>query len=93
MNKEEYYKRMSKIDARARTDRTSADEDYHIACQRYYLSNQYIKTLEQENKELKARFDRVIECIEKEYYSKNTTDINKVIGNREVAIYRILKGE
>lgn len=36
---------------------------------------------------------KAIEYIVKEYYSKNTTDIDKVIGGREVAIYRMLKGE
>lgn len=43
--------------------------------------------------QLETIIDKAIEYIIKEYYSKNTTNIDEVIGGREVAIYRILKGE
>ena len=45
MNKEEYYKRIEKINNRFRTDRVSADEEYQLVCQRNYLSTKYIEYL------------------------------------------------
>ncbi len=66
MNKEEYYSRMKKLDCRQMTDRTSRDEDFYIEHQRNYLSKQYIKTLEQENQQLKENKKELIEFL-KEY--------------------------
>ena len=50
MDKEEYYKRIEKINNRFRTDRVSADEEYQLVCQRNYLSTKYIEHLEQQVK-------------------------------------------
>lgn len=57
------------------------------------MNSETQKRMRRERREYKERIDRAIEYIEKEYYSKNTTDIDKVIGGRELVIYRILKGE
>lgn len=48
MNKEEYYKRIEKINNKFKTDRVSADEEYQLVCQRNYLSTKYIEHLEQQ---------------------------------------------
>lgn len=53
MNKEEYYKRIEKINNRFRTDRVIADEEYQLVCQRNYLSTKYIEHLEQKCKKQK----------------------------------------
>lgn len=47
MNKEEYYKRIEKLNNRFKTDRVSADEEYHLVCQKNYLSTKYIEHLQQ----------------------------------------------
>ena len=61
MNKEEYYKRIEKINNRFRTDRVSADEEYQLVCQRNYLSTKYIEHLEQQCKKQKEVIDKAIE--------------------------------
>lgn len=53
MSKEEYYSRMEKIEGKLRTDRCSFDEVHNLNIQQNYLKTQYIKTLEQENQQLK----------------------------------------
>lgn len=59
MNKEEYYKRIEKVNNIFRTDRVSADEAYQLICQRNYLSTKYIKNLEQQCKKQKEVIDRI----------------------------------
>ena len=63
MNKEEYYKRIEKINNRFKTDRVSADEEYQLVCQRNYLSTKYIEHLEQQCKKQKEVIDEAIEYI------------------------------
>ena len=60
MDKEEYYKRIEKINNRFKTDRVSADEEYQLVCQRNYLSTKYIANLEQQCKKQKEVIDKAI---------------------------------
>ena len=69
MDKEEYYKRIGKINNRFKTDRVSADEEYQLVCQRNYLSTKYIENLEQQCKKQKEVIDKAIEFIEENMYS------------------------
>ena len=59
MNKEEYYKRIEKINNRFKTDRVSADEEYQLVCQRNYLSTKYIEHLEHQCKKQKEVIDKL----------------------------------
>ena len=63
MDKEEYYKRIEKINNRFKTDRVSADEEYQLVCQRNYLSTKYIESLEQQCKKQKEVINNAIEYI------------------------------
>lgn len=63
MNKEEYYKRIEKINNRFKTDRVSADEEYQLVCQRNYLSTKYIEYLEQQCKKQKEIIDKIFSRI------------------------------
>ena len=63
MDKEEYYKRIEKINNRFKTDRVSADEEYQLVCQRNYLSTKYIEHLEHQCKKQKEVIDKAIEYI------------------------------
>ena len=63
MDKEEYYKRIERINNRFKTDRVSADEEYQLVCQRNYLSTKYIEHLEQQCKKQKEVIDNAIEYI------------------------------
>ena len=63
MDKEEYYKRIEKINNRFKTDRVSADEEYQLVCQRNYLSTRYIEHLEQKCKKQKEVINNAIEYI------------------------------
>lgn len=63
MDKEEYYKRIEKINDKFKTDRVSVDEEYQLVCQRNYLSTKYIKNLEQQCKKQKEVIDKVVECL------------------------------
>ena len=67
MNKEEYYKRIEKINNRFKTDRVSADEEYHLVCQKNYLSTKYIEHLEQQCKKQKETIDKAIEFSNKNW--------------------------
>lgn len=67
MNKEEYYKRIEKINNRFKTDRVSADEEYQLVCQRNYLSTKYIEHLEQQCKKQKEAIDKAIEFSNKNW--------------------------
>lgn len=64
MNNEEYYKRLEKINNRFKTDRVSADEEYHLVCQKNYLSTKYIEHLEQQCQKQKEVIDKAIDFIE-----------------------------
>ena len=61
MDKEEYYKRIERINNRFKTDRVSADEEYQLVCQKNYLSTKYIEHLEQQCKKQKEVIDKAIE--------------------------------
>ena len=63
MDKEEYYKRIEKINNRFKTDRVSADEEYQLVCQRNYLSTKYIEHLEQQCKKQKEVIDKITDLI------------------------------
>ena len=63
MNKEEYYKRIEKINNRFKTDRVGADEEYQLVCERNYLSTKYIENLEQQCKKQKEVIDKAIEWV------------------------------
>ena len=73
MNKEEYYKRIEKINNRFRTDRVSADEEYQLVCQRNYLSTKYIESLEQKCKKQKEIINKAIEYIKERFYFNEET--------------------
>ena len=73
MNKEEYYKRIEKINNRFRTDRVSADEEYQLVCQRNYLSTKYIENLEQQCKKQKEINQKAIEYIKERFYFNEET--------------------
>ena len=64
MDKEEYYKRIERINDKFKTDRVSADEEYQLVCQRNYLSTKYIEHLEQQCKKQKEAIDKAIEYLE-----------------------------
>lgn len=59
MDKEEYYKRIERINNRFKTDRVSADEEYQLVCQRNYLSTKYIENLEQQCNKQKEVIDKL----------------------------------
>lgn len=59
MDKEEYYKRIERINNRFKTDRVNADEEYQLVCQRNYLSTKYIENLEQQCKNQKEVIDKL----------------------------------
>ena len=63
MDKEEYYKRIEKINNRFKTDRVSADEEYQLVCQRNYLSTKYIESLEQQCKKQKEVINKITDLI------------------------------
>ena len=46
------------------TDRVSADEEYHLVCQKNYLSTKYIEHLEQQCKKQKEAIDKAIQLLE-----------------------------
>ena len=73
MNKEEYYKRIEKINNRSKTDRVSADEEYQLVCQRNYLSTKYIESLEQKCKKQKEINQKAIEYIKERFYFNEET--------------------
>ena len=73
MDKEEYYKRIEKINNRFKTDRVSADEEYQLVCQRNYLSTKYIEHLEQKCKKQKEVIDKAIEYIKERFYFNEET--------------------
>ena len=58
MNKEEYYKRIERINDKFKTDRVGADEEYQLVWQRNYLSTKYIEHLEQQCQKQKEVIDK-----------------------------------
>ena len=100
MDKEEYYKRIEKINNRFKTDRVSADEEYQLVCQRNYLSTKYIENLEQQCKKQKEVIDKANEVIDKMInigYSSGFTQYcatgeDSEFGTRAKIIKDILKG-
>lgn len=88
MNKEEYYKRIEKINNRFKTDRVSADEEYQLVCQRNYLSTKYIEHLEQQCKKQREVINKAIEYINSPDIS---IDIRKADGSLDyVSINELL---
>lgn len=83
MDKEEYYKRIEKINNRFKTDRVSADEEYHLVCQKNYLSTKYIEHLEQQCKKQKEVIDKAVKYIENEmpYLQETDKEYEDVNGN------------
>ena len=77
MNKEEYYKRIEKINNRFKTDRVSADEEYQLVCQRNYLSTKYIEHLEQQCKKQKEVIDKAIEYMKDFIFEPLLTNENR----------------
>ena len=73
MDKEEYYKRIERINNRFKTDRVSADEEYQLVCQRNYLSTKYIESLEQQCKKQKEINQKAIEYIKERFYFNEET--------------------
>ena len=73
MTKEEYYKRIEKINNRFKTDRVSADEEYQLVCQKNYLSTKYIELLEQQCKKQEEAIDKIKEYIQKIFYFNEET--------------------
>ena len=73
MDKEEYYKRIERINNRFKTDRVSADEEYQLVCQRNYLSTKYIEHLEQQCKNQKEINQKAIEYIKERFYFNEET--------------------
>ena len=73
MDKEEYYKRIERINNRFKTDRVSADEEYQLVCQRNYLSTKYIESLEQQCKKQKEIINKATEYIKKRFYFNEET--------------------
>lgn len=67
MNKEEYYKRIERINDKFKTDRVGADEEYRLVCQRNYLSTKYIEHLEQQCKKQKEVINKAIEFSNKNW--------------------------
>lgn len=74
MNKEEYYKRIERINDKFKTDRVSTDEEYQLVCQKNYLSIKYIEYLEQQCKKQKE----VIDKLEKKIKVVKQYDFDKV---------------
>lgn len=76
MDKEEYYKRIERINNRFKTDRVSADEEYQLVCQRNYLSTKYIENLEQQCKKQKEVIDKAINNSQYwiDYYTRLNSD-------------------
>lgn len=89
MDKEEYYKRIEKINNRFKTDRVSADEEYHFVCQKNYLSTKYIANLEQQCKKQKEVIDKAIEYINKMFETGFYNDdyylghLNQILQDKE----------
>lgn len=91
MNKEEYYKRIGRINNRFKTDRVGADEEYQLVCQRNYLSTKYIENLEQQVKKQKEVINKINEFIKELYDNTDDTTCYDIDKNRKVELLDILK--
>ena len=79
MNKEEYYKRIEKINNRFKTDRVSADEEYQLFCQRNYLSTKYIEHLEKQCQKQKEVIDKINHILNNQINYREFVDIVNAI--------------
>lgn len=77
MDKEEYYKRIEKINNRFKTDRVSVDEGYRLVCLRNYLSTKYIEHLEQQCKKQKEVIDKIYELINQHIRKDEFLELNE----------------
>ena len=96
MDKEEYYKRIEKINNRFRTDRVSADEEYQLVCQRNYLSTKYIEHLEQQCKKQKEAIDKATNelfILKDMIYKPETRQENFEIQRKISSIIKRLNGK
>lgn len=93
MNKEEYYKRIEKINNRFKTDSVSADEEYQSVCQKNYLSTKYIEHLEQQCKKQKEVINKINEFIKELYDNTDDTTCYDIDKNIKEELLDILKGE
>ena len=91
MDKEEYYKRIEKINNRFRTDRVSADEEYQLVCQKNYLSTKYIEHLEQQCKKQKEIIDKaindlniILEIVREQPSGSDYWIINRLEANKKI---------
>lgn len=75
MNKEEYYKRIEKINNRFKTDRVSAYEEYQLVCQKNYLSTKYIERLELQCKKQEEVIDNFLDIVDKSKMLLNNPDL------------------
>lgn len=84
MNKDKIIK-----DLKKRNDSLKMQYEYrNIRCIHLEKENE---RLQQENQQLKKQKDDVVEYIKKDWYSKNTRDINRiVIGDWRIDILRML---
>lgn len=78
MNKEEYYKRIERINDKFKTDRVSADEEYQLVSQRNYLSTKYIEHLEQQCKKQKEVIDKLNFIKNRKNQGASQENINKM---------------
>ena len=78
MDKEEYYKRIEKINNIFKTDRVSADEEYQLVCQKNYLSTKYIERLEQQCKKQKEVIDRLNFIKNRKNQGASQENVNKM---------------
>lgn len=91
MDKEEYYKRIEKINNRFKTDRVSADEEYQLVCQRNYLSTKYIANLEQQCKKQKEAIDKAIELLNNPWsFESENKEVDEITYNKKRKVIDIL---
>ena len=91
MDKEEYYKRIEKINNRFKTDRVGAYEEYQLVCQRNYLSTKYIEHLEQQCKKQKEVINKINEFIKELYDNTDDTTCYDIDKNIKEELLDILK--
>ena len=91
MDKEEYYKRIERINDKFKTDRVSADEEYQLVCQRNYLSTKYIEHLEQQCKKQKEVIDKaindlniILEIVREQPSGSDCWIINRLEANKKI---------
>lgn len=78
MNKEEYYKRIEKINNRFKTDRVGAYEEYQSVCKKNYLSTKYIENLEQQVKKQKEIINKLNFIKNRKNQGASQENINKM---------------